>query len=269
MQINKPKIMGIINLTQDSFYPPSRHNLAGLENQLTNMIDYADIIDLGAESTRPGASEVSAEQQIVQLIPAIKMAKQVFDGIISIDTSNPKVMQACLQAGADMINDVRSLAMSGAFEVIADSNAQICLTHMLGSPKTMQIKPEYPEGVINTIMLWFENILTICEQYRIEKQRIFLDPGFGFGKTISDNWQILNQLEIFTERFNITVGVSNKSMFKEIYKCEDVTQRSIPTAIAEAIATIKKVAIIRSHDVHNTKQAIETGTLLGLQHVWH
>lgn len=254
--------MGVINLTPDSFYPASRQSLESLESQLNKMHD-ADIIDLGAESTRPGAKPVAAEIQIAQLIPAIAIVKTVHHGLISIDTSDPKVIRACIEAGADMINDVRSLSMPGSMAAVADSEVQLCLTHMQGNPETMQNNPKYPHGLINTIMFWYEDILKKCQQHGIASQRIILDPGFGFGKSLEDNWEILKQLQVMTANYQIAIGVSNKSMFKTINNCHDVNNREIPSAIAEAIATTKKVAIIRSHNTFNTCQAIETGRLLG------
>lgn len=255
--------MGVINLTPDSFYPSSRYQLdAAVEKAKQMLAEGASIIDFGAESTRPGAKIVASEVQSARLVPVIASLRKDYDGDISIDTSDPKVMLACIAAGANMINDVRSLKQTGAIDIIASNNVKVCLTHMLGEPETMQLAPEYPQGLIKTINDWCDSTYERCLKANIAAENIILDPGFGFGKSLMSNWELLNSLEVFTAKYQIAIGVSNKSMFKTISNCHDVNQRRIPSCICEAFATFKQVSIIRTHDIITSKQAIETAHLI-------
>ena len=251
--------MGIINLTPDSFFPASRHDqksaLICAKQMLANG---ADILDLGAESTRPGAAAVAAEIQIKRLAPVVTELRRFYSGTIAIDTSDPLVMAACIHAGADMINDVRALRMPGSLELVAKHNIELCLGHMQGEPATMQANINYPACLIPTLMAWCKTTMNMCQAAGIASKRITLDLGFGFGKTLEHNWQLLHQLEQFTCDYKIAVGVSNKSMFKDLGE-----DRNIPSRVAEAVAALKKASIIRTHDVAATKQAVATINLLG------
>ncbi len=256
MQTQKPKIMGVINLTKDSFYPNSRHDIQSSILQAKQMLsDGADILDIGAESTRPGASKIPASAQTLLLIPVITAIREFYHGTLSIDTSETEVMLAGIAAGADMINDVRALSAPGALAATANSGVKVCLNHI-------QKQPESNDEIISTLSRWCETTLETCIKSGIKFNNIILDPGFGFGKTLTNNWHILSKLELLTKDYNIAIGVSNKSMFAPVTGGQDVNNRRIPSCIAEAIATIKQVKIVRTHDIKTTRQAIDTARLL-------
>ena len=251
--------MGIINLTPDSFYPNSRFSFNNCMPTIEEMLEEgADIIDLGAESTRPGAKTVPAEYQISQLIPAIKQIRNISDIAISVDTSEPIVMQTCIESGANMINDIRALSYNGALKVAADYAVEVCLTHMQGNPSNMQDKPHYPKGIIPTLEHWFAEKTEMCLEAGIKQANIILDPGFGFGKTNAHNWSIIEGLEQLTKKYEVAIGVSNKSTFSEVIGCEQVENRRLASVVTEAFAFAKNVSIIRSHNIRLTKQAIDT-----------
>lgn len=255
------KVMGIVNVTPDSFSDGGQ--FSSIENALKQvelMIENGvDIIDLGGESTRPGAAEVSDKDEISRVIPLLKAIKSRYDVSVSIDTSKAAVMSEAIEYGANMINDVRALQNTGCLAVVAQSDIQVCLMHMQGMPRTMQENPQY-NHIINDIVNFFKQRIDCCEQVGIDKARIILDPGFGFGKSLEHNYQMLAQLAQFKQlNLPLLAGISRKSMLGNLLN-RDVEQRlagSITTAI---LAIQKGASIIRVHDVPETVDAIKVLT---------
>jgi len=251
------KIMGILNVTPDSFSDGGKfiHTDKAL-SQVEKMInDGATIIDIGGESTRPGAEEVSAPDEINRVIPLLKAIKQNFNVDVSIDTSKAIVMEEAITHGANIINDVRALQNEGCLAAVVNSNLPICLMHMQGLPRTMQHAPQYND-LIDNIKRFFNERIDACINAGIDRKRLILDPGFGFGKTLAQNYQLLNQLSTFTDLgLPILSGTSRKSMLGNLLSCK-VNERlagSITTAI---IAMQQGASIIRVHDVKETVDAL-------------
>lgn len=270
--VNKPKTMGIINLSENSFF-----NWYNCKESLQAAINMArqdvDILDIGAESTKPGSKPVDSKTQLKKILPLIQAIKDNIEHppLISVDTSEPEVMRASLEAGAKIINDVRSFSYCDAIEIAAKYDAIVCLTHMQGTPETMQENPQYDSGVVKEIRHWCKQQYERCTNAGINKNNIYLDPGFGFGKTREHNWQLLGNIELFTKDYQICIGVSRKSMFKDILGCSLPTKRGMVSNIAESIAASKGVKIIRTHCINSTKQAISAAGLLlsGGTDVWN
>ncbi|MBL4899526.1 MAG: dihydropteroate synthase [Colwellia sp.] len=257
-QLNKVQVMGILNVTPDSFSDGGK--FACFERALKHvehMIDSGvDIIDIGGESTRPGAVDVSAQDETVRVIPLLKAIKSRFDISVSIDTSKAEVMAEAITYGADMINDVRALQNKGCLEVVAQSDIAICLMHMQGKPRSMQENPQYND-IIDDILIFFKQRINCCEQNGINKERLLLDPGFGFGKTVAHNYEILAQLTQFNVLgLPLLAGVSRKSMIGNLLN-RDMNER-LAGSLAAAIVAIQQGAnIIRVHDVQESVDAIK------------
>lgn len=252
------KIMGIMNVTPDSFSDGGKFihfndALAQVEAMIQNGVD---IIDIGGESTRPGAKEVTEKDELERVIPLLKAIKENFSISVSIDTSKAAVMKEAIVHGADMINDVRALQNDGCLEVVANSNVPVCLMHMQGMPRTMQTNPQYDNLIIDITAFFNERIIA-CEQAGIAKSRIIVDPGFGFGKTLKQNYQLLGQLSAFHSLgLPVLSGTSRKSMIGNLLH-RDIKERltgSITTAI---IAIQQGAQIIRVHDVKETVDALK------------
>lgn len=260
MQIlpNRPLIMGILNVTPDSFSDGGKHNqLDSAIRQAEKMLSQgADILDIGGESTRPGAQAVDVKTELERVIPVINKLKAEFDCIISLDTNKAEVMEEGLGAGIDIINDVCALGNPGAIEVAAKSEVPICLMHMKGTPATMQNKPEY-DDVVSEIVDFFNYRIAVCEEHGIDKNRLWLDPGFGFGKTLSDNYQLLENLDKFGELgLPILAGLSRKSMLGNLLNLE-TSDRMLSSVVAATLALTKGANILRVHDVEETAQAVK------------
>lgn len=251
-------VMGILNVTPDSFSDGGR--FTGRDQALSHveqMIqDGAAIIDIGGESTRPGAQDVSAEQELERVIPLLEAIKQRFDVPVSVDTSKAVVMTAAIQAGADMINDVRALQEEGALRVCANSEVEVCLMHMLGQPRTMQSNPYYND-VVEDIADFFERRLAACEQAGISAKRVWLDPGFGFGKTLEHNVTLLQQLDELN-RFDLPLlaGMSRKTMIGALLGDRPVNERLQGSVAAAVIAALHGAKMLRVHDVKATVDAL-------------
>ena len=250
--------MGILNVTPDSFSDGGK--FAGFEQalaQVERMIaDGASIIDIGGESTRPGALDVSDEDELARVIPVLKAIKQNFDVLVSVDTSKASVMKAAIENGADIINDVRALQNDGCLAVVANSNIPVCLMHMQGLPRTMQNSPSY-NNVIDDIMGFFEQRIAACISAGIARERIIIDPGFGFGKTLAQNFHLLANLSKFAQlELPILAGISRKSMIGNLLNRE-VDQRLAGSLSAAIIAAQQGADIIRVHDVQATVDALK------------
>lgn len=252
------QVMGILNVTPDSFSDGGK--FAHIDNaiaQVASMIkDGASIIDIGGESTRPGAKDVSLSDELDRVIPIIEAIKQRFDVVISLDTSKTEVMKAGIAAGAGLINDVRALQNDGCLAELANSNLPICLMHMQGMPRTMQANPQYKD-VITDIIEFFEQRILACEQVGIAKERLILDPGYGFGKTLEQNYELLaRQKELSVLGLPILAGISRKSMIGNLLQ-RDVSERLAGSLSAAVLATINGAKIIRVHDVKETVDALK------------
>jgi dihydropteroate synthase len=256
-QLNKVKVMGILNVTPDSFSDGGQFTcvdsaLKKVDQMVENGVD---IIDIGGESTRPGAAEVSVKDEIVRVIPLLKAIKLRFDINVSIDTSKAEVMSEAIVHGADMINDVRALQNKGCFKVVAQSDIAICLMHMQGMPRTMQHNPQY-SNVITDILEFFRQRIDFCERNGIDKKRLVLDPGFGFGKTLAHNYEVLAQLALFKSLgLPVLAGISRKSMIGNLLNRE-VDERLAGSLTAAIVAIQQGANIIRVHDVQESVDAI-------------
>lgn len=252
------QIMGILNVTPDSFsdggqFASIDHALAQAESMIEQG---ASIIDIGGESTRPGAVYVSVEEELARTIPVIDAIKKRFNVNVSIDTSKSQVMAQAINAGVDLINDVRALQEPGCLKVVSQCDVPVCLMHMQGQPTTMQKNPQYVD-LIKDIKKFFTKRIDDCKHHGIEKERIILDPGFGFGKTVEQNYRLLANLTSF-ENFDLPIlsGTSRKSMIGNLLN-RDVKQRLSGSLATAMLAVERGASIIRVHDVQETMDAIK------------
>ncbi|UWZ99087.1 dihydropteroate synthase [Vibrio splendidus] len=265
--LDRPHVMGILNVTPDSFSDGGKFN--SLDNallQAERMIQAGvSIIDIGGESTRPGAPDVSLEEELTRVIPAIKAIRAKFDVWISIDTSKAEVMRQAVEAGADLINDVRALQEPGALEAASDAKVPVCLMHMNGQPRTMQANPNY-DDVLTDVEAFLKERVEACEAVGISKEQLILDPGFGFGKTIEHNYHLLAHLEKFhTLGLPVLAGMSRKSM---IFKLLDKAPADcmVASVTCATIAAMKGAQIIRVHDVEDTLEAMKIIEVMNNNH---
>ncbi|ARN66845.1 dihydropteroate synthase [Vibrio vulnificus] len=257
LDLSFPAVMGILNVTPDSFSDGGQFNAldAALAQAERMIAAGVSIIDIGGESTRPGAPEVSLEEELKRVIPAIQAIRQKHDVWISIDTSKAEVMKQAIEAGADLINDVRALQEPGALVVAAKAQVPICLMHMQGQPRSMQHNPSY-QDVLKEVGEFLEERVAACEEAGIAKELLILDPGFGFGKTIEHNYHLLAHLEAFHQLgLPILAGMSRKSMvFKLLNK--KPAECMVASVTCATIAAMKGAQIIRVHDVEETVEAM-------------
>lgn len=258
LNLSTLSIMGILNVTPDSFSDGGKFAQidAALVQVEQMIVDGANIIDIGGESTRPDAKDVSIKDELARVIPLLKAVKQRFNVAVSIDTSKAEVMGAAIEQGADIINDVRALQNDNCLAVLAQSDIPVCLMHMQGLPRTMQQQPCYND-LINDIKQFFEQRIQACEQDGINKQRLILDVGFGFGKTLVQNYQLLANMAQF-KSFNLPLlsGTSRKSMIGNLLQC-DVQHRMVGSIATAIIAAQQGANILRVHDVKETMDAIK------------
>lgn len=252
-----PLVMGVLNVTPDSFSDggqfPDVHSALVRAKEM--VLQGADLIDLGGESTRPGADSVSAQEEINRVIPVLEAISRELRVPVSVDTSKPVVMRAAIGAGAAMINDVRALEVPGALDVLSASKVPVCLMHMQGSPRTMQTAPQYGE-VVEDIIQHLQDRVERCKAAGIEASRIVLDPGFGFGKTLNNNFSLLGQLGKFVRLgYPVLVGLSRKSMLGQLLGLP-VEQRVNASAVVAALAAERGASILRVHDVRETVEAV-------------
>ncbi|WP_462147010.1 dihydropteroate synthase [Pseudoalteromonas gelatinilytica] len=254
LHLDSPVVMGILNVTPDSFSDGGSYcQLDSAVKQAQTLLHQgAKIIDIGGESTRPGAPDVSLDDELERVIPLVKALRASSDCIISIDTSKSEVMRQAIIAGADIINDVRALQEPGAIEVLAQyPEVAICLMHMQGQPRTMQSNPHY-DDLFADINEFFAERLAVCEQAGIQQQRIILDPGFGFGKTLAHNYEILNKFDVFNQfKLPVLAGLSRKSMIGNLLN-RDTHERLAGSLAGALIAAQNGAKIIRVHDVQET-----------------
>jgi len=258
IDFSKVKVMGILNVTPDSFSDGGKFSCFDKAlKQVELMIDQGvDIIDIGGESTRPGAADVSEYDEITRVIPLLKAVKSRFDIAVSIDTSKAAVMAEAITYNADIINDVRALQNEGCLAVIAQSDISVCLMHMQGLPRSMQTKPHYNDIIEDIINFFIERIKT-CQKKGIDKHRLILDPGFGFGKTVAHNYQMLAEFNKFKQLgLPLLAGVSRKSMLGDLLN-RDVEQRLSGSLTAAIVAVQQGAGIIRVHDIAETVDAIK------------
>lgn len=257
LSLNRPRIMGILNVTPDSFSDGGRYTdvPAALARARQMVEEGADIIDVGGESTRPGAQEVSVEEELLRVIPVVEALASQLPVPISVDTSKPEVMRAAVAAGAGLINDIRALREPGALEVVAELDAAVCLMHMKGQPRTMQNDAHYDE-VVDEVVGFLHARLAACEAAGISHERIVLDPGFGFGKSLQHNLQLLHGLDAFSEfDLPLLVGISNKTMIGAILDAP-VESRLYGSLAAAVLAVEAGAHIIRVHAVAPTHDAL-------------
>jgi len=250
-------VMGILNVTPDSFSDGGEFNQleVAVKHALDMQAEGADIIDIGGESTRPGAEAVSETQEIERVVPVIKALREKSDVFISVDTSKPSVMRAAIQAGANMVNDVNALRADDAVECCAKLNVPVCLMHMKGEPRTMQKNPEY-DDVVDEVKGFLQERIKVCIEAGIPKDRILIDPGFGFGKSLNHNLALLSRLdELCSLKSPVLVGLSRKSMLGVILD-KDVSDRLIASVAAAVIAYKKGARLFRVHDVAETCDAL-------------
>lgn len=251
-------VMGILNITPDSFSDGGQFNQLdnALKQALLMQEQGAEIIDIGGESTRPGASFVSAEEELERVIPVIEKIRKSSDITISIDTSKPQVMQEALKAGANMINDVNALHADGALAVCAEYDVPVCLMHKQGEPKTMQDNPQY-QDVVTEISQYLIERADACIAAGVSQGNIVIDPGFGFGKSLENNLTLLKEIRQFCNLpYPVLVGISRKSMFGLLLDRE-ADQRLVASTTAVAIAYQKGARLFRVHDVAQTCDALK------------
>lgn len=257
LDLSRPQVMGILNVTPDSFSDGGKHQqLEQAVAAAAQMLqDGATILDIGGESTRPGAAEVGLEQELERVIPVISALRSRFDCAISIDTSKAAVMSAAVQAGADIINDVRALQEEGALATAAALQVPVCLMHMQGAPRTMQQAPDYRDVVQQVLAFLLQRALD-CQQAGIAATQIILDPGFGFGKNLTHNYQLLAAMDKFVQSgYPVLAGMSRKSMIGQLLDVP-VTERLAGSLACATLAAYAGAQIIRVHDVKETVQAV-------------
>lgn len=257
LELSRPQVMGILNVTPDSFSDGGKHQaldraLFSAEQMLQ---DGATLLDIGGESTRPGAAEVSVADELQRVVPLISAIRQRFDCVISVDTSKAEVMSAAVQAGADMINDVRALQEPNALSVAAALGVPVCIMHMQGAPRSMQQAPQY-QDVVSEVYQYLLSRAAQCQQAGIAASQIILDPGFGFGKSLAHNYQLLAALPQFVASgYPILAGMSRKSMIGQLLDVP-VTERLSGSLACATLAAYAGAQIIRVHDVKESVQAV-------------
>ncbi len=252
-----PLVMGILNVTPDSFSDGGRFDkpAKALPRVRQMIAEGADIIDIGGESTRPGASAVSIEEELHRVLPLIEAIRAESDIPISVDTSKAPVMLQAVEAGANMINDVRALRDNGALEAVAGLAVPVCLMHMQGEPRSMQNQPRY-QNVVEEVLQFLLQRAEICAAAGIRRDRIIIDPGFGFGKSLQHNLALFQALQRFVATgLPVLVGVSRKSMIGQVLNVP--VEERMPASVALAgLASWLGVAILRVHDVQPTVHAV-------------
>jgi dihydropteroate synthase len=261
LDLSRCHVMGILNVTPDSFSDGGRFNSreSALVRARQMVNDGASFIDVGGESTRPGASEVSTQEELDRVCPVVEAIAKELDTVISVDTSNPVVMAETARLGAGLINDVRALQREGAPEVAAKAGIPVCIMHIQGEPDTMQDDPRY-RNVRRDVSSFLTERMQVAEQVGVRADNIILDPGFGFGKSVEHNYQLLATLEqLHILGHPLLVGVSRKSMLGAVTG-RDVNERLPASLAAATISAMKGASILRVHDVRETVDAVRIVT---------
>lgn len=257
--LDVPRVMGIVNVTPDSFSDGGAHATAeaAIAHGLRLVAEGADLLDIGGESTRPGAAEVSIDEELRRVLPVVEGLARVTRVPISIDTSKPEVMRAAIEAGAGMINDVYGLRRDGALDAAAALGVPVVLMHMQGEPRGMQDAPEY-DDVVGEVHRFLAERIFSAEMAGIEKRRIVVDPGFGFGKTTAHNLALLAQLARFVELgVPVLAGLSRKRSIGALTGREAPAERMAGSVAAHLIAAQRGARILRVHDVAQTVDALK------------
>jgi dihydropteroate synthase len=257
-------VMGVLNVTPDSFSDGGQ--FLGKEKAIAHSIEMADegaaIIDIGAESTRPGSQSVSTDEQIRRVVPIIEKLASKIDIPISIDTYNYEVAKAALEVGASMINDITALADDNMAKLVAERNTPVVLMHMQGTPATMQKEPKY-DDVVKEVLQFLLQRAKKAEHFGIARSKIFIDPGIGFGKTLEHNILLLKNIERFVASgYRVLVGTSRKSFIGKITGRENPAERTFGTAATVAYCVAKGVSIVRVHDVAQMLDVVRVTRLL-------
>ncbi|PSU46729.1 dihydropteroate synthase [Photobacterium frigidiphilum] len=258
LDLSYPHTMGILNVTPDSFSDGGKFNQFdhALRHVEAMLEAGTSILDIGGESTRPGAADVSEEQELERVVPIIEAIRQRFDCWISIDTSKALVMTEAVTAGADLINDVRALREEGALKAAAKANVPICLMHMQGQPRTMQAQPHYDDLFTGVSEFLVERVAA-CEKAGIAREQLLLDPGYGFGKTLEHNYQLLAHLDKFHQfGLPLLVGMSRKSMISKLLN-KQPSECLVGSLACATIAAMKGAQIIRVHDAQETVDVLK------------
>jgi dihydropteroate synthase len=258
LDLSRPHVMGIVNVTPDSFSDGGKYESVerAVEHALRLVEEGADILDIGGESTRPGATPVSLEEELRRVVPVIEKLSGMAGVPLSIDTYKPEVMRAALAAGADVVNDIRALQEEGALEIVSNTRAGVCLMHMQGTPPTMQADPQY-DDVVAEIKAFLKQRLAAANAAGIATERIVLDPGFGFGKRSVHNIALLQNLQTFCDLGRpLLVGLSRKSVLGQLVG-GDPHVRLHASIAASVISAMKGARILRVHDVKATVDALK------------
>ena len=258
LDLSTPKIMGILNFTPDSFSDSGKFfQLDKALFQVETMLNQgASIIDIGGESTRPMAEEVTLEQELERVVPLVEAVRKRFDCWISVDSSKAQVMQEAAKVGMDLINDIRALQEPDALQTAVRLALPVCIMHMQGQPRTMQINPHY-DDVVADVLKFMQQRTEQCLASGIKKENLIWDPGFGFGKSVQHNYCLLQQFAVFCEQgFPVLAGISRKSMIGAVLD-KPVEQRTVGSVAAALIAAMKGASILRVHDVAETADALK------------
>lgn len=258
LDLGTPRVMGVLNVTPDSFSDGGRYRQmdAALRHAVEMAEAGADIIDVGGESTRPGAQPVPEAEELERVLPVVERLVAELDVVISLDTMKPAVMQAAVHAGAHLVNDVRALQANGALQVVAEADVAVCLMHMQGEPGSMQHNPAYGdvEAEVSAFLL---TRIEACREAGVRDDRIVIDPGFGFGKTLAHNLQLMRGLaNLCAHGWPVLVGVSRKSMLGALLDVPAAERIHGGTAAA-ALAVWQGASIVRTHDVRATVEALK------------
>ena len=263
LDLTSPRVMGILNVTPDSFSDGGHYSQTDIAvKQAYKFIEEgADIIDIGGESTRPNAEPVSLQEELDRVIPVIESLASKIDIPLSIDTYKPAVMRAAIAAGASIVNDVKALQEAGAIEAVANADVAVCLMHMQGEPRNMQDDPHY-DDVVEDVVTFLLDRVAICEQAGIQKNRLLIDPGFGFGKTRMHNITLIQQLNTLANTgYPVLVGLSRKSVLGQMTG-NDIDARLYVSVSAAVISAINGAKILRVHDVKATVEALKVVTAI-------
>ena len=263
IDLSQPQVMGILNVTPDSFSDGGKHTNVSqaLDHALRMIEEGATFIDIGGESTRPGAPDVSLQEELDRTIPVIEAVAKNTSCVISIDTSKADVMREAVKAGAGLINDVRALQEPGALQVAAEAQVPVCLMHMQGQPRTMQQSPEY-DDVVNDVGQFLLARTKVCEEAGIAKDKILFDPGYGFGKSLEHNYTLVKHLpSLMKLGYPVLVGMSRKSMIGNLLN-RKVDERLAGSISLATIVAQMGAQIVRVHDVKETADAVNIVKML-------